>query len=102
MELNISMITRSLQDNSVTVKSLVAQLTDYEWKDDTFFCAGKFDFTFAKEVNIVAELTDSKFKNFGIIHSTIGINSPYFDLVWKNVPMGDRNFKVNCMILYFH
>jgi len=72
-------------DGEIGIKTISASITDDDWEDGTYFIAGKLDDEFPTGLHLLAWLSFNE-EQSGECINQMTENSPYFDIVFRNVP----------------
>ena len=82
--LQINVVRKNTNDD-IVIKTITAAITDDSWQNGTYFIAGKLEDEFPVGLHLLAWLTDGHVK-IGECVNQIAENSPYFDIVFHDVP----------------
>ena len=80
-------IVNKQTDGEIRIKTVTASITDDDWQDGTYFIAGRLDDGLPTGLHLLSSLVYDK-KTIAECINQISANSPYFDIVFRNVPKG--------------
>lgn len=90
-------IVNKQPDGEIRIKTITASITDDDWQDGTYFIAGKLDDGLPTGLHLLSSLVYNE-KTIAECINQISANSPYFDIVFRNVPKGTSKL-VNVKLL---
>jgi len=82
--LSVNIVNKKI-DGEIGIKTIGASITEDDWQDSTYFIAGKLDDEFTAGLHLLAWLTFEN-KQIGECINQMTGNSPYFDIVFRDVP----------------
>lgn len=94
--INVNIVNKQ-PDGEIRIKTITASITDDDWQDGTYFIAGKLDDGLPTGLHLLSSLVYEE-KTIAECINQISANSPYFDIVFRNVPKGTSKL-VNVKLL---
>lgn len=80
-------IVNKQPDGEIRIKTIIASITDDDWQDGTYFIAGKLDDGLPTGLHLLSSLVYEG-KTIAECINQMSANSPYFDIVFRDVPKG--------------